>query len=403
MSKMIKEKEDKQNYVVVTHMNATVDRLIAQETALTEIHFLGFGLTSEDVQNLSYALTENKVLRYLAMDHLNIGDQGADDLSKGLCYNSSLETVTLRWNKIKDKGAKAIANSLHYNSTLKELVMSFNEVGEEGSKAFALAMKRNNGLETLDLKWNKINDACGDLLLDSMAENRTLINLYLGGNGTTLRNVGKAQVKTKTSKSTKPRRFLSTIMSSGPQSSKVTKTVTLDQLRKDTAAKSKSEMVLQQAALAQQQAAPVVQQLPTEIQVGDWVQVKGTGQLRKGKVAYVGQTQFADGTWCGVVFDSPQGKNDGSVAGVRYFTCEANHGSFLRPEKLVLCNEDIPGEYDADAPPPVLREAAGGGGLFDDNDMMMPDEMMMMDDMGGAGPPPNIPDMDGLDDDDFFT
>jgi hypothetical protein len=40
------------------------------------------------------------------------------------------------------------------------------------------------------------------------------------------------------------------------------------------------------------------------------------------------------------VFDTPQGKNDGSVAGVRYFTCPPNHGSFLRPEKLVILLEE---------------------------------------------------------------
>ena len=40
------------------------------------------------------------------------------------------------------------------------------------------------------------------------------------------------------------------------------------------------------------------------------------------------------------MFEAAVGKNDGSVNGVRYFTCAPNHGSFLRPEKLYLLADD---------------------------------------------------------------
>ena len=69
----------------------------------------------------------------------------------------------------------------------------------------------------------------------------------------------------------------------------------------------------------------------TQLEVGDRVLVGGT---KPGTVAFVGTTQFAKGIWAGLVLDTPEGKNDGSVAGVSYFQCPPNHGLFSRPEKL---------------------------------------------------------------------
>ena len=66
---------------------------------------------------------------------------------------------------------------------------------------------------------------------------------------------------------------------------------------------------------------------------GDRVVVGGNKQ---GTVAFFGTTQFARGVWVGVVLDTPDGKNNGSVNGVAYFTCEPNYGLFSKPEKLVL-------------------------------------------------------------------
>uniref|UniRef100_A0A8C7Z3Z4 CAP-GLY domain containing linker protein 1a n=1 Tax=Oryzias sinensis TaxID=183150 RepID=A0A8C7Z3Z4_9TELE len=66
-------------------------------------------------------------------------------------------------------------------------------------------------------------------------------------------------------------------------------------------------------------------------QVGERVWVNGN---KPGYIQFLGETQFAPGQWAGIVLDEPIGKNDGSVAGVRYFQCEALKGIFTRPSKL---------------------------------------------------------------------
>ncbi|XP_061513592.1 restin homolog isoform X19 [Anopheles gambiae] len=71
------------------------------------------------------------------------------------------------------------------------------------------------------------------------------------------------------------------------------------------------------------------------------------GGIRPGQIAYIGETHFAPGEWAGVVLDEPNGKNDGSVAGKRYFQCEAKKGVFSRLTRLTR---------------EPLANAGGGGG-----------------------------------------
>ncbi|XP_071321953.1 CAP-Gly domain-containing linker protein 1 isoform X2 [Trachinotus anak] len=68
-----------------------------------------------------------------------------------------------------------------------------------------------------------------------------------------------------------------------------------------------------------------------DFQIGEKVWVNGN---KPGYVQFIGGTQFAPGQWAGIVLDEPIGKNDGSVAGVRYFQCEDGRGIFTRPSKL---------------------------------------------------------------------
>jgi len=67
------------------------------------------------------------------------------------------------------------------------------------------------------------------------------------------------------------------------------------------------------------------------MEIGERVWVGGT---KPGVVVFVGPTQFAAGEWVGVELDEAVGKNDGSVNGVRYFTCKPLHGVFAKAAKL---------------------------------------------------------------------
>lgn len=79
------------------------------------------------------------------------------------------------------------------------------------------------------------------------------------------------------------------------------------------------------------------------VQVGDPCQViNGSDPSeapRIGEVAFIGSVHWANGLWVGVKFSSALGKNDGSVKGTRYFSCEPNHGSFVKPSFVLPIND----------------------------------------------------------------
>ncbi|XP_051565398.1 dynactin subunit 1-like isoform X2 [Myxocyprinus asiaticus] len=84
------------------------------------------------------------------------------------------------------------------------------------------------------------------------------------------------------------------------------------------------------------------------VKVGSLVEVIGKGQ--RGTVAYIGATLFASGKWVGVILDEPKGKNDGTVQGKRYFTCEENHGIFVRQSQIQLIDEGGSSATSPDTP-----------------------------------------------------
>ncbi|XP_041360770.1 kinesin-like protein KIF13A isoform X2 [Gigantopelta aegis] len=77
--------------------------------------------------------------------------------------------------------------------------------------------------------------------------------------------------------------------------------------------------------------------VPGWVQDGEGVVVTSSrgGPNKTGIVRFVGQVEFAAGPWIGVDLDLADGKNDGSVNGIRYFRCLPRHGVFVRAEKLM--------------------------------------------------------------------
>jgi CAP-Gly domain-containing linker protein 1 len=71
---------------------------------------------------------------------------------------------------------------------------------------------------------------------------------------------------------------------------------------------------------------------------------------KPGAIAFIGETQFAAGEWAGVILDAPIGKNDGSVAGVRYFSCKPLYGIFSKLSNLSHCSSSAASNQSAQSP-----------------------------------------------------
>lgn len=89
----------------------------------------------------------------------------------------------------------------------------------------------------------------------------------------------------------------------------------------------------------------------------------------RGVVRFSGATSFSTGKWIGIELYHPNGKNDGSVNGVSYFTCKPNFGVFVRPSliKATFGSEldNRPSPTERPVPPerstPTGRPAPGAG------------------------------------------
>ncbi|KAJ3075513.1 Dynactin subunit 1 [Podochytrium sp. JEL0797] len=66
----------------------------------------------------------------------------------------------------------------------------------------------------------------------------------------------------------------------------------------------------------------------------DRVRLRADG--RTGTVRHVGETKFATGYWIGLELDTPAGKHNGTVQGVKYFTCENLRGVFVSYARVEL-------------------------------------------------------------------
>ncbi|EKM61655.1 uncharacterized protein PHACADRAFT_112443 [Phanerochaete carnosa HHB-10118-sp] len=96
---------------------------------------------------------------------------------------------------------------------------------------------------------------------------------------------------------------------------------------------------------------------PTDPPIGAVVEIPAG----RGFVRFCGPTSFSAGKWVGVELEEPTGKNDGTVQGVRYFTCKILHGMFVRPSQvkaILSVPEPTP------APPTTLgHQRTGSTGL----------------------------------------
>ncbi|XP_063729746.1 kinesin-like protein KIF13B [Symsagittifera roscoffensis] len=81
-----------------------------------------------------------------------------------------------------------------------------------------------------------------------------------------------------------------------------------------------------------------LEEVPSWMCVG--VAVRVGHPNKKGTVMYCGRTHFSEGTMVGVSLNSPHGRHDGSVDGVKYFQCLPNHGVFVKADRLEPISQD---------------------------------------------------------------
>lgn len=70
-------------------------------------------------------------------------------------------------------------------------------------------------------------------------------------------------------------------------------------------------------------------------------------------IRFIGNTQFSEGTWIGILLKLPKGKNNGTgfffrkkkfkwliVNGITYFVCEENYGIFVKENQIKIVKKN---------------------------------------------------------------
>ena len=125
-------------------------------------------LQSEDAATLVLPPDGTTLLniRYIRLEHLNIGDKGVKKLSQILRDSRFLETLSLKGNGITNKGASVIPDWMKTLPHLRHVYLSFNNIGGTGA-----ALLWNQSIHkccNLNLNHNVIADDRPDVFIDAL-------------------------------------------------------------------------------------------------------------------------------------------------------------------------------------------------------------------------------------------
>ena len=114
-------------------------------------------ITCAGVSCLSNALTNNRTLETLTLDHNSFSDRGVQHLVEALSMdNGVLTTLNLASNDLTDSSVQYLADLLEKDRTLIQLNLSCNRLTDRGVQSLAKALiHHNQHLEELDLHSNK--------------------------------------------------------------------------------------------------------------------------------------------------------------------------------------------------------------------------------------------------------
>ena len=133
-----------------------IDSVLCSATCLLQILHLSYNKITGPLNGIGKALSVNRSLKELYLDHNRIDCTTAEELAIGLRSNETLQVLQLSSNLIGDEGASHLASALKYNQSLRTLGLSRNFIGDNGAQAFvdALWKYKNTSMTVLDLQNN---------------------------------------------------------------------------------------------------------------------------------------------------------------------------------------------------------------------------------------------------------
>lgn len=141
-----------------------------------------FGMKISDATNLSHIVKASTTLTTLWLPNNLLDDDLLRMLMTGLIKNTSITSLDLSHNKIMNHGARLLSKLLGPESVITSLNLCDNQIHAEGGRYLSRGLKYNTSLLELDLRLNRLTDDGGRMLLEGLVDHHSLTSLNLSSN-----------------------------------------------------------------------------------------------------------------------------------------------------------------------------------------------------------------------------
>ena len=159
-------------------------------------------LTREnDWRLLKRNISESKQISTIILSGINIDGEGLKNIGEIISSNSQIKNLKIEWNYLDEYSQEFdFFCDCVTKSSLIYLSLNNNKINSTLSRSLQKIIIYAKNLQFLDLRWNEIGNEGAKLIVSSLGNNKTLLELNLIGNkinGDTLRDVNEHMIRNK--------------------------------------------------------------------------------------------------------------------------------------------------------------------------------------------------------------
>ena len=158
-------------------------------------------MRENDWRLLKRNISESKQISTIILSGINIDGEGLKNIGEIISSNSQIKNLKIEWNYLDEYSQEFdFFCDCVTKSSLIYLSLNNNKINSTLSRSLQKIIVYAKNLQFLDLRWNEIGNEGAKLIVSSLGNNKTLLELNLIGNkinGDTLRDVNEHMIRNK--------------------------------------------------------------------------------------------------------------------------------------------------------------------------------------------------------------
>ena len=158
-------------------------------------------MRENDWRLLKRNISESKQISTIILSGINIDGEGLKNIGEIISTNSQIKNLKIEWNYLDEYSQEFdFFCDCVTKSSLIYLSLNNNKINSTLSRSLQKIILYAKNLQFFDLRWNEIGNEGAKLIVSSLGNNKTLLELNLIGNkinGDTLRDVNEHMIRNK--------------------------------------------------------------------------------------------------------------------------------------------------------------------------------------------------------------